>query len=819
MPTVAEASIYQKTTAAILENTSHTPLHVRPDRSRLALERVSSKSVWGDPRWVFDNPTSGSRDGASTINWNLDLPDGNNLLDPRHVDLLDWLRRLAWSTFAAPGDGAAGLKPGSLGHIGAALRSLVPWLVEQEIVWPNEINADVIAAYLDHLQKYADTDDTEVLTRSKAYIRLMPLALLWRQRYALERAGIPPMPAAPFGRRSAIKIAKQIAAVGSGSYRPLPDEVAIPVLNTAMAMLGAPAADVIALAEAYVSAHASAIAGTGGASQRQKLAWRRELAVAKAFRFTAVDGQQWHAPLSPEEWEPATIDIVRHKLQIYLENRQANWRMQTTKRPTLPIYRLNGLNRVDLRKVILDMEVKLANEQLLCRHPTLHALINDAALEQKCFPVPMISVRHRVRQLVLAIRSAAHIVIQATTGMRISEICGLKAGIDTVTGLPMSVQIQDSMNGLSEVFILISDLSKTEETPRAVPWVVGYRPKGSSDLPPAVEAIVIIDRLLSPWRAMLGTDDLFVSFRSVEGIPKAPKGVGRITGEALRLDAKEFIAEWVDLSSLPDEAARKTMDKEIVSYRESHGRSIKSHQLRKTFGYFASNIDRRLLPMLQMNFHHVSMAMTDGAYTGNPVLERDANDVRYQNLALESLDIARGGSRMAGRYGEQLERKIVTELGTRIADLSTEDAYLEAFVYIEEAGIDRLFFEPYGICGALSASEMACHEIGGTTEVARWEPRLIPNYETRQPSLCAGCSCFAIARRHLPYWERRYIDNAAQLRIFHALRRAGPLVDGALHLTRAQAQQALAVCRKLGSDMDELERHLAAEVTEALNAA
>ena len=275
----------------------------------------------------------------------------------------------------------------------------------------------------------------------------------------------------------------------------------------------------------------------------------------------------------------------------------------------------------------------------------------------------------------------------------------------------------------------------------------------------------------------------------------------------------------MDLTTLPDEAERKTEDKDLVPYRESHGRIIKTHQLRKAFGHFAANIDRRLLPMLQMNFHHVSAAMTDGAYTGNPILERDMNDVRHQDLAFASLDIARGASGMAGRYGEQLEQKIVNELGAHINGLSAEEAYLEAYLYVEEAGITRMFFEPYGICGALSASEMSCHEVGGTADVARWEPRLTPNYDTRQPGLCAGCACFAIARRHRPYWEKRYIDNAAQLRVFEALGHVGPLVDGYLLLAQAQAQQSLAICRKLGSDIDELEHRLMAEVKEALNAA
>ncbi len=57
MPTTASAPGLLKATAAILEATAATPLHVWSDRSRLALEPVSSKSFWGDPEWVFDNPT------------------------------------------------------------------------------------------------------------------------------------------------------------------------------------------------------------------------------------------------------------------------------------------------------------------------------------------------------------------------------------------------------------------------------------------------------------------------------------------------------------------------------------------------------------------------------------------------------------------------------------------------------------------------------------------------------------------------------------------------------------------------------------------
>lgn len=721
------------------------------------------------------------------------------------------------------------MKFGTLGVISSGLRYWTAWLVAQEIRWPHEITESVVTRYKEHLQGDAEDDyDTKALTEAAAYGRLLPFVLLWRQRFVLERAGIAPMPAAPFGRTGVIKIAKQIAAVATGSYRPLPDEVAIPILNKAMAMLGSPADDVIALVEACATAYSSGLAHEGKPSYRKALAANRQLAAAKAFRFSVVDGRPWHPPLDPDEWDTSLISAAEQKLRPYLNARRCEWAAQihnqdadspTEQRPTFPTWRSGGLDHVDLRQVVLDLGLTLDDQQLLCRHPELHALIDAAAKEQGLPPVPLNNIMQRVRQLALTIRSAAHLVIQATTGMRISEICALRAGVDETTGLPLSITLQDGLAGLTEIFIVNSDLSKTEDTPRTVQWVLGYRPKGSAELPPAVQAIIILDRLLEPWRALLGTDDLFISFVARRGLPKSVEAVGPIRSSALRDEAKEFIAEWVDLTTLPDEAERKTQDKDLVPYRQSHGRIIKTHQLRKSFGHFAANIDRRLLPMLQMNFHHVSAAMTDGAYTGNPILERDMNDVRHQDLAFASLEIASGASGMAGRYGEQMERKIVAELGSRIAGLSAEDAYLEAFVYVEEAGITRMFFEPYGICGALSASEMTCHDVGGTADVARWEPYLTPNYETRQPSLCSGCACFAIAQRHRPFYELRYIDNAAQLRVFEALDHKGALVDGYLLLVQAQAQQSAAICRKLGSDMNELERRLAAKVAETLNAA
>lgn len=818
----SQTNVVYLSTTEIVANTAGAPLHLLENRKLLALKPVSSKSHWGSARWKLDNPVAGSCSNQSTFVWTMKLPDKTNLLDDENADLLDWLRRFLWSAIASPGDGKS-MKPSSVGSLSSAVRYWLPWLLEQGIRWPSEIDANVVEAFIEHLQSEEEDDDVSSLTEATAYHRLVPFLILWRQRYALEKAGIEPMPAPPFGAEGIVKLSKRISAIAAGTYRPLPDEVAIPVLNTAMEMLGTPATDVLALASACEVAYASA-PKEGAAKVEQTTA-------AKAFRFSKINGRAWHPPLNPKLWKAETIAAAELELRGYLEARRAEWKAQPklssssvdlARQPTLPAFRFKAEYHVDLRSVAKEIGLRAGEEHLLTGHRLLHACLSEIAEEQGMARVPFIEPFQRVRQLILAIRSACHIVIQATTGMRISEVCALKAGINPQTGLPRAVKVQEGLAGLTELFIVSSDLAKTERgIPRSVEWVLGFRPKGSTDLPPAVQAIIIMDQLLASQRSLLGADTLFLGFRARVGTPKNTKGVGQITSSHLRREMKHFIAQWVNLSVLPDNAERKKVDDELVPYRESRGRNIKTHQLRKCFGYFASNIDRRLLPVLQMNFHHVSTAMTDGAYTGNPIIERDINDVRYQNCVLEMLETARGSRGMTGRYGEQLEQKIVGELGARIEGRSAEEAYLEAFIYVEESGINRMFFTPYGDCGAnnVGASNMACHEIAGTTELARWEHRLTPNWQTRRPSVCAGCACFAMSPRHRPYWEQRYIDNATMLRLFTATGQEGPLVEGTITLTAANADQALAISLKLGADKENLECRVEAELRAALYAA
>ena len=796
------------TTTEIIELNAARPLHLRMDDG-LDQCQVSTTSRWGDRFWQLDYQTPGADKSVGKIFWDFELQDGRKLTDPVHRDILDWAKRLVWSLLAAPAEGAATLSPGTIGLLSPGLRYLLRWLVRNGIVWPRDIRPQDVRTYLRDIESDCeDAEDGKVeFTQARVYNKLRPLHVLWQQRFVLARIGIEPMPSPPFGRGSAGQLAQKISKIAYGSYRPLPDEIAIPVLNKSMQMLGTPAEDVISLAHGCVEAYAN------GSSMRPKLRAQKEFAFS--FEFHEENETQWHWPMNPMDWDAEHVQHVESRLRNFVKLNSA--RVQSSKAasktPDLPFVS-KIRNYVDTKKIFFGLGLRKELASALPYLPSWRSVVQGEVSGQGLF-LPSGNPIHRVRKLILDIQAAAHLVIQATTGMRISEIAGMQAGIDETTGLPMSVELRDSTSGIGEVFILRSKLAKTEETPRTVEWTLGYRIKGSSEVPPAIRAIQVVDRLMSPWRLMLGTNDLFLTFANPVALPLTGKNVSRPKSYRLRETAREFIEEWVDLTELPDNAARPTIDDELVPYRVSHGRIIKTHQFRKLFANFAYRVDAKMLPVLQMHFHHISIAMTDGGYImSDPALLREQDDVRHQQSALMALETATGVATLAGRYAVELEEKLQSELAPRVKGLDAEAAYDEAFIYVEESGIDRLFYEPYGICGAKSASEMACHREGGTEDLARWSHRLVPNYETRRPSLCAGCPSFVVASWHRSYWEKRYFEHAVPLALLRTGRKSNQGEDPYFLVTQFRMRQAMALARKLGSDMTELDRQINVRVKE-----
>lgn len=690
---------------------------------------VSSISRWNDKRWTLDNPTPGTEQSTSTIAWNLALSDGTNLCDPCNADMLDWLRRFVWSLFVSPGDGATRLAPGTASQITVGLSTFVFWMNENAYRMPHELDRAALDGYLDDLPKMLDSrdeesddDEGESIGYSPAYLRVRIPWLIWRQREALRAGGVVPMPLQPWGGESADSLAKRISTKVRGWVQPLPDEVAIPIMNKAAWFLGTPAEDVIALQAACLAAFERGFKSSRGnrVESNRVGGARAQLPVVEAFRFRTIRGDttSWCEPLGSS----VTVSGAN------------------------PLYRL--------------------------------------------------------RKLVDAVVTAAVIAVQAGTGMRVSEICGLTAGVNSESGLPECVRVEESSSGLNEVFIVTTLLSKGEESPRKVDWVIGMRPYGNTDLPIPILALIILDRLLAPYRLMAKTDRLLVSLGAQNSLPRSLKTVAVIITRNIRDNVKNFVEHWVDLSQLPAQSEHYIVENNLVPWKESKGRMIKTHQFRKMFASFAFGVDARLLPALQMHFHHLSEAVTEGGYLGrNPIQLEPLEAVQRQQVTLLMYEAATGRSLLAGRQGEHLTGHI-SELSERIAGKSNTDGWREAVSFVDKYDL-RMRFVPHGKCLPLVPVKMRCHELAGTVSWLNKEP----NYDTREPNVCAGCFCFLIDKRNVGFWHDRYIQNRTS---FLQAKARGE--EKEFRVVRERARQARVLLIKLEVDVAEIDRALDAEI-------
>lgn len=420
----------------------------------------------------------------------------------------------------------------------------------------------------------------------------------------------------------------------------------------------------------------------------------------------------------------------------------------------------------------------------------------------------MQQVRHLVRDLT----HACALIIQSTTGMRISEVCGLPAGVDSETGLPICVRVEDSATGLNELFLVHTRLSKTESTPRSVDWVLGMRAKDREDTddtwPPAVQALVILNELLAPYRNLIDSDDLLVYFKNNIGLPKTSSKVSNPLSNNVLEGMRDFAERNVDWSALPDESRQSFEAKDLLKYKESRGRIIRTHQWRKLFANFSIRVNPGLLPALQMHYHHVSLAMTEGGYVGsNPGLLTEIQSARDQMTSLYMWEIAHGKASLEnlGFAGRLFSQTVTEKLLPRTEGKPEEVAWRETVRFSEEFGA-TFAFSPYATCAAYLLSEMRCHQEAGTMALARWRHNLQPNFAHRRPQICAGCKNAMFDVRHRPFWIDRYTENRQAVQ---QARQGGETAG--LQVFEANMVQARNILRQIGEDVDSLDARLDSE--------
>ncbi|GAA0429860.1 integrase [Massilia aurea] len=692
----------------------------------LGLYCISSNSQFKDVVWSFINPTPGARKGDSNLNWEIELLDGSRLTDQQHVERIRWAKILTLTLFVLPVKGRAPA-PGSAPGLRHEFKWILSWMSERGYHSPSELTPSVIQQYIEELYHFMIRHcSDEEISVSTAIRALAPLMRLWDQRSALEKMGVKSLSNHPFEGKGTHAVAKEIATKAQGWIKPIPDEVAIPLLNKAAWFLETPADDVIKLLDVVRDPSAGVVVPIerGEYISMCKAGEGKSSRLRRAKKF--LDNFQFGTPTGEENPWHESLDV-----------------------------KYNATSERSARKM------------------------------------------ERVRELWESVRDAAAIVIQSTSGMRISELLGIKAGIDSETGLPRDVRLEKSPTGLYEWFVLRSVLSKTDDgLPREVDWVLGMRPGGSVQMPLAVRALYILNKIYEPWRTNTQSEYLFLSKGMGKLLPLASTSLRAMSNDTLNVTIKRFIERWIDLSRLPDESKHKSEDNDLIPWRESKGSIFSTHMLRKTWAQFTLACDPRLLPVIQMQFHHLSLAMTEGGYIGrNPLLIEALDSISLQKRNLMLFESLTGKTLLAGRMGEQLEQEMA-RLRATVGELSTSEKWKSTAEWADSHDL-QMFFSAHATCCPTRTSEMRCHDTARTPVWLRKEP----NSATREPSLCAGCACAVMDKSHEPFWSERYVTSEVTIKAASV----AEIKQGYFREIRFRAEQARNILKKFGADMEKLD--------------
>ncbi len=717
-----------KTTNSVA-NGGYQPIWCLSDKE-LAAYPITPFSRYSDLSWELERTTPGASRTSCTVRWNIELHDGSRLSEPRHAKRLAWAKKLMALALKAPASGSVPA-PGSMINFNMGFRWLLSWMAERGMQRPDEFDTDVVSAYIEDLPRFiSEWAEDDEIREGQVTHALYILNWLWTERRLMAEWGVPTLHFNPFHEHGINHYAKVIATKARGWIPPLPDEVAIPLFNTAAWWMGQPAEDVLQLIEVVVEDPmagkvievATSWSKTG--TRKQKAGVELGARIGRAnrslaqFRFSTLtgDGHPWHPPL-------------------------------------------------------------------------------DGAFEETHGETP----QRQLRILFESVREACGLTVLGMSGMRMSELLGIEAGFDLLTGLPRGVRIETSATGLYEVFLLRTVLSKTEEgLPREMDWVLGMRPTGTQEEPLPVRALRLLNRLHAPWREKATTNRLLLAGRVGETLALKTTELGAMSSGKMIKGLKRFIARWVDLSGLPNESKHKTVDNDLMKWRESKGRIFKSHMLRKSWAQFMFAVDPQLMPAVQLQFHHLSMAMTDTGYIGaNPLIVRDMDSVATQARNVMMLEMVLGHNPFAGKMGEQIE-KATRELAGKIKGLPTTEAYKKVVAFCDDIQLP-IFFSPHGVCMPVHTNKMRCQEAAQTPLLLRKQP----NASTREPSLCAGCDCFVLDARHADFWAKRYLDNWL---VYKRAERAGD-VSG-YKVIKERAQQAGKLLKKVGVNVVTLDRQI-----------
>ena len=717
---------------------------------------VSKQSKFSDDRWILDGD---GVQGRRTLKWTTPLRGGveGSLIDEGREDLLNTFKIAFYLWVNRPLDG------NSVGTLRLRLQScnlLAAWMIKNHIQDLSQLTAGELWGNSKPLEDGTYPSfvldvmggDPKQISSGSAMSHLSVLTNLFDLGGDLERLNVKPLSINPFAYHDVWATAQLIGKKKKKSHRPIPDEIAIPMLNEAYKWLDQRAEDVIQITEKlYDITRESVEKGQARTHTNEK-----RLKFLADFEFSEINGEIWHQKLAePYDYKNPNTGKIEHQ----------------------------------------------------------HRTINGGLI--------------RLAELVRTVESAALIIIQQSSGMRVNELVNLEAGWSE-DGMPACLEEREVSDGLQILTVLKGTISKVNDGFREEhEWVVGavpnYKVYGLPDAPkiPVKRAVEVLLRLTDTMRQFKDIPEDIASklcLSGASGLAHSGTSVVWMSPKTVNSRYQDFFETQLGdvISTLPDNSPSLVQDGWLGEWRESKGRLITSHMMRKLFANFAYSSDPSLLTAIRDQYGHVSVAMTM-EYANNNYQVRDLNVLEAESGINEIIKVLFCND-LAGIGGEKIQNdsdwgnlrrefeaaspedqhEVIHNWMTQTGRMIDEEyADLEDGKKVKKRAIkSSILNDNHALCAGISTdtSDMECHKAGGTVHPLNNGQG--PNKNHRSLKNCLGCINVVIMHSsHGPFWRDEFLSHSEMVEI-NSLKGWHP---NQAHAHDASAKRAKKILKKIGT--------------------
>tara|TARA_R100000935_G_scaffold2174_1_gene6304 strand:- start:358 stop:2634 length:2277 start_codon:yes stop_codon:yes gene_type:complete len=665
--------------------------------------RVSSVSKFSDDFWILDGSATESDRKARFAS---PLPLGQPpLTDPGYEGLLLDCKLIIWSVGITNFHASHGTKANSTMRY---LRAIFAWMVRENLpdfsyvtrdrVWADGgiDNPSTFASFL--LEHLGGEPDEIVHTTPINYLNMF--SMLFREFAILEVFGRRRLPEHPFGTNESSNLANLIGKKEMEQWRPVPDEVLVPLLNASEDWLGQRAEDVLHILEVYQnerSYHVNRGVGPGYATalSRSKLA---------EFKFSMDGESPWH-----------------ESLDGYSSDESLNAQDGS-------VFELGRLVRCVQSAALIAIQQTsgMRSAELLSITSKLHSDGTPVCIEER-------NVANGTKTLVIL-----HAFTSKING-GIPEahewIVGVKPNLPF--GSAPDVRAQRAVN----ILIRLGSILKTKMNSKNAldllffAWGSGGPPTDGSNLRP------------------------FNNYSHNEAIRSflahtCQKQLELLPDDSLKLVQDGWLGQWRDANGaiLHSHQLRKSFANFAYSMQPGLKEEIRiqyGHMSVVMTGRYTHN-DHQIKQMNEMEAQlaaeHIVAALSESALAGQGAHETyqrsDWKDLRSQFDDADPQD----------------RHRVVTEWLLHTRRLVDEEYRVVVGAKRELRKISRSAISnaSHGLCAAISirGSDMECRKDGKSTDSLL--DGLGADKRYRTPSRCLGCINYLVLPHHRPYWEDRF---------------------------------------------------------------